>query len=36
LLKIFTGPFSWGHLLSSINIILGFGLLIVSWISWIF
>jgi hypothetical protein len=36
LLKIFTGPLSWESLLSSTPIILRFGLLIVSWISWIF
>ena len=36
LLKIFTGPLSWESLLSSIPIILRFGLLIVSWISWMF
>ena len=34
LLKIFTGPLSWESLLSSIAIILRFGHLIVSWISW--
>jgi hypothetical protein len=34
LLKIFTGPLSWESSLSSIPIILRFGLLIVSWISW--
>jgi hypothetical protein len=36
LLKIFTGPLSWESSLSSIPIILGFCLLIVSWISWMF
>jgi hypothetical protein len=36
LLKIFTSPLSWESLPSSIPIILRFGLLIVSWISWIF
>jgi hypothetical protein len=36
LLKIFTGPLSWEASLSSIPIILWFGLLIVSWISWMF
>ena len=36
LLKIFTGPLSWKSLLSSIPIILRFGLLLVSWISWMF
>ena len=36
LLKIFTGPLSWESSLSSIPIILRFGLLIVSWISWMF
>jgi hypothetical protein len=36
LLKMFTGPLSWESLLSSILIILWFGLLIVSWISWMF
>ena len=36
LLKIFTGPLSWKSLLSSIPIILRFGLLIVSLISWMF
>jgi hypothetical protein len=36
LLKIFTGPLSWESSLSSIPIILKVGLLIVSWISWIF
>ena len=35
-LKIFTGPLSWESSLSSIPIILRFGLLIVSWISWMF
>ena len=34
LLKIFTGPLSWESSVSSILIILRFGLLIVSWISW--
>jgi hypothetical protein len=34
LLKIFTGPLNWDTSLSSIPIILRFGLLIVSWISW--
>ena len=33
---IFTGPLSWESLLSSIPIILKFGLLIVFWISWMF
>jgi hypothetical protein len=36
LLKIFIGPLSWESLLSSIPIILRLGLLIVSWISWMF
>jgi hypothetical protein len=36
LLKTFTGPLSWESLLSSIPIILRFGLLIVSWISRVF
>jgi hypothetical protein len=36
LLKMFTGPLSWESLLSSILIILRLGLLIVSWISWMF
>jgi hypothetical protein len=36
LLKMFTGPLSWESLLSSQPIILRFGLLIVSWISWTF
>jgi hypothetical protein len=36
LLKIFTGPLSWKSSFSSIPIILGFGHLIVSWISWMF
>jgi hypothetical protein len=36
LLKIFTGPLNWESLLSSIPIILRFGLLIVSWIFWMF
>jgi hypothetical protein len=36
LLKICTGPLSWESLLSSIPIIFRFGLLIVSWISWMF
>jgi hypothetical protein len=36
LLKIFTGPLSWESSLSSIPIILRFGLHIVSWISWMF
>ena len=36
LLKIFTGPLSWKSLLSSIPIILRFGLLLVSYISWMF
>jgi hypothetical protein len=36
LFKIFTGPLSWESSLSSIPIILSFGLLIVSWISWMF
>jgi hypothetical protein len=36
LLKIFTGPLSSESLLSSTSIILRFGLLIVSWISWMF
>ena len=34
LLKIFTGPLIWEYLLSSIPIILRFGLLIVPWICW--
>jgi hypothetical protein len=36
LLKIFTGPLSWESSLSSIPIILRFGLLIVHLISWMF
>jgi hypothetical protein len=36
LLKIFTGPLSWESSFSSIPIILRFGLLNVSWISWMF
>ena len=36
LLKIFTGPLSWKSSFSSIPIILRCGLLIVSWISWMF
>jgi hypothetical protein len=36
LLKIFTGPLSWESSLSSIPIILRIGLLIVSWIFWMF
>jgi hypothetical protein len=36
LLKIFTGPLSWASSLSSIPIMLRFGLLTVFWISWIF
>ena len=36
LLKVFTGPLSWESSLSSIPIILEFGLLIVFWISWMF
>ena len=36
LLKIFTGPLSWEASLSSIAIILRFGLLLVSWISQMF
>ena len=36
LLKIFTGPLSWKSSLSSIPIILRFGFLIVSWMSWVF
>jgi hypothetical protein len=36
MLKIFPGPLSWESSLSSIPIILRFGLLIVSWISWMF
>jgi hypothetical protein len=36
LLKIFTSPLSWDSSLSSIPIILRIGLLIVSWISWMF
>uniref|UniRef100_A0A8C6MR47 Uncharacterized protein n=1 Tax=Mus spicilegus TaxID=10103 RepID=A0A8C6MR47_MUSSI len=36
LLKIFTGPLSWESSLSSIAIILRFGLFILSWISWMF
>jgi hypothetical protein len=36
LLKIFTGPLSWESLLSSIPIILKFGLIILFWISWMF
>ena len=36
LLKIFTGPLSWESSLSSIPMILRLGLLIVSWISWMF
>jgi hypothetical protein len=34
--KIFTGPLSWESSLSSIPIILRFGLLLMSWISWMF
>jgi hypothetical protein len=36
LLKIFTSPLSWKSSFLSIPIILRFGLLIVSWISWMF
>jgi hypothetical protein len=36
LLNIFIGPLHWESSLSSILIILRFGLLIVSWISWMF
>jgi hypothetical protein len=36
LLKMFAGPLSWWSPLSSIPIILRFGLFIVSWISWMF
>jgi hypothetical protein len=36
LLKIFTGLLRWKSSLSSIPSILRFGLLIVSWISWMF
>jgi hypothetical protein len=36
LLKIFTGPVNWESSISSIPIILRFGLFIVSWISWMF
>ena len=36
LLKIFTGPFSWESSLSSIPTNLRFGLLTLSWISWVF
>jgi hypothetical protein len=36
LLRIFIDPLSWGSSLSSIPIILSFGLLIVSCISWMF
>ena len=36
LLKIFTGPLIWNSSFLSICIILRFGLLIVSWISWMF
>jgi hypothetical protein len=36
LLKIFTGHFSWESSFSSLPTILRFGLLIVSWISWMF
>ena len=36
LLKIFTDPLSWKSSFLSIPIILGFGLLVVSWISWMF
>jgi hypothetical protein len=36
LLKMFSGPLSWESLLSSISILLRFGLFIVSWISWMF
>jgi hypothetical protein len=35
LLKMFAGPLSWNSSLSSIPVILRFGL-IVSWISWMF
>jgi hypothetical protein len=36
LLKIFTGPLNWESTISFIPIILRFGLLIMSWISWMF
>jgi hypothetical protein len=36
LLKIFTFSLTWKSLLSSIPIVLRLGLLIVSWISWMF
>ena len=36
LLTILSGSLSWNSLLSSVPIILRFGLLIVSWISWMF
>jgi hypothetical protein len=36
LLKIFTGPLSWESSLASLPVILRFGLLMVSWISWMF
>jgi hypothetical protein len=36
LLKIFTDPLIWESSLSSVAIILRFGLLIVSWICWMF
>jgi len=36
LLKIFTGPLSWKSSLTSIPMILRFGLLVVFWISWMF
>jgi hypothetical protein len=36
LLKIFPGPLNWESSLSSIPVILRFGLLIVFWISWMF
>jgi hypothetical protein len=36
LLKMFSGSLRWESLLSSIPIILRFGLFIVSWISWMF
>jgi hypothetical protein len=35
-LRIFAGPLSWESSFSSIPIILRFGLIIVSWISWMF
>ena len=36
LLKIFTGPINWESSLLSLPVVLRFGLLIASWISWMF